>query len=533
MQTVSPQFEARAAGKVRPIRHELFISFLKNYEPTATFFTIGDSSIGGSDAIKGVASVIQEWDKYIYDSFSDRVLQIEWDRGTEPPINSMTMATADIVLDNHDDLFTPGNTASPLYGYLVARRPVRIHVGFGNETIQVFVGITEGRPEINERAKTATFHCIDFLKAIADIPLDEELMFVDYRTDEIVSELLQTGGLSTSQFNLDVGTVIIPFAYFKKGSKLGDALRDIAQAELGNISMDENGISRFQNRTNWADNVSVLTITKEETHERKDVSGKIINVTEVYSKARAVEAKQKLWESDPQGVVQFDDKTDFIGPGETKTITIDFKDEYGELPVTTADDPDYISGATTSLYSTNELRDGTGETFAADIDLTNSYLFSTAMQLEFTNSGSNSVYIKQLEIHGTPAKVQSDIYERVASAASVGTLDGYEEHVYKIENNYIQDAIAARSIATIINEDMDEDDDQQELLIKAFPQLQIGDMITYDDETQTGDYFITGINGILNKTSGFRQSLRISKRVINSYFATGTSAIGGSDQIAP
>lgn len=530
MQTVSSDFTTRTDGKVRPLKHVLMMSFLKDFDAAVDFFDIGGSSIGGSDILKGDNSVIQEWDKYTYDDYSDRVLDVEYERATDPPTNALTLATVDITLDNHDDIFTPGNVNSPLDGYLLPRRPVRLHLGFKDETIPIFVGLTEKRPDIDERAKTAKFHCIDFLQSIMNITLDEELIYVDYRTDEIISAVLQSAGLLTSQFDLDTGSVIIPFAYFKKGSKVGDALQEIAEAELGNLSLDENGVIRFQSRTNWADNTSVWTFDKSNTLERKNAGGEIINVVEVYSQAREVQAKQKLYESN--GIVQFDDRTDFIGPGETKTITIDFKDEYGELPVTSADDPDYVSSATTSLFATNELRDGTGDTLVGDVSLTNSYLFSTAMQLEFENTGSTAAYMTRLEIFATPAKVANDIYIREADSTSIGTNDGYEEHIKQIKNNYIQDAIAATSIAKIILGDRAADDDQQLLLVKGVPQLQIGDVITYQDENADDDYFVTGINGILN-SSGFRQQLRVSKRVINSYFRIEISSIGGSDQLGP
>lgn len=531
MQTVSSAFTNRTSGKVRPLKHSLFISFAKDYDAAVSFFDIGGSSIGGIDILKGENSVIQEWDKYVYEDYSERILSIEYDRGTEPPTNAVTLATCDLVLDNHDDIFTPGNTNSSLDGFLLPRRPLRLHLGFGDELIPIFVGLTEKRPEIDERGKTARFHCIDFLKAIMNISLDEELMFQDYRTDEIISEVLQTAGLTTSQFDLDTGGVIVPFAYFKKGSKVGDALNEIAEAELGNISLDENGVIRFQNRLNWADNTSSWTFNKDNTIERKNAGGELINVVEVYSRAREVQAKQKLFESN--GVVQFDDKTDFLGPGETKTVILDFKDEYGELPVTSADDPDYVSGATTSLYATNEKRDGTGRALNTGITLDSSSLFSTAMKLTFSNAGSLPVYLTRLEIHATPAKVAQDIYIREADATSIGTNDGYEEHIHKIENDYIQDAVAATSIAKIILEDRAADDDQQILIVKGVPQLQIGDVVTYTDENQNETYFVTGINGIFN-SSGFRQVLRISKRVINSYFRIAISTIGSTDDsLAP
>lgn len=524
MQTVSSRFTALTDGPMRPVTFRVLMAFDKTYDSGIDFFTIGSSTIGGTDILKGTSNVIQEWDKYVYEDYSDRILSIEWEREAEPPTSAFTLATASIIMDNHDDLFTPSNSSSPLYGNLLPKRPIRINAGFGGETIPQFIGLTDNKPEINEKNKTAKFTAMDFLKFMMEQPLDEELMYVDMRTDEIIQELLEGGGMTTAQMDLDTGSVFIPFAYFKKGSKRGEALAEIAEAELGNISMSEAGRATFQNRQNWSDNTSSWTFDKLNTLERKATSASdIINVVEVYSQARAVQAKQKLWEASEPIEIPANSSID---------IFPDFKDDYGALPVTTMDDPVYIASATSSLYATNALEDGSSEALNTYVSLTSSDLFSTAAKLTFSNSAPVSVFLTQLELFATPAKVQNDIYVRVEDAASVGNRDGYEEQVHKIENNYIQDAVAANSIGRIITEDRGQDDDQYDLLVKAVPQLQISDVVTWDEPDNVDDYFVTRISSTIN-TSGFRQTIRTSKRTINLYFRIGISTIGGSDKIGP
>lgn len=524
MQSVSTDFTDRTGAVIRPISWRVLISWAKNFDAGIDFFTIGSSSIGGGDILKGDENVLQEWDKYDYEDYSDRILSVEINRQTDPPTNPISMATATIVLDNHDDLFTPG-AGGALDAFLLSRRPIRINLGFGGETIPKFVGITDSKPQIDERSKTVKLTCIDFMNAIMNITLDEEVMFVDYRTDQAISALLETGGLLTSQFSLDTGTVIIPFIYFKKGSRLGDGLRDIAQAELGNVSMKENGMIRFVNRENWAQNASVWNLNKENVIEKSTVSSdKVINVVEVYSRAREVQAKQKLWEA--ASAIE-------LAPGVSTEIFIDFKDDYGALPVTAADDPVYITSATTSLFATNLQRDGSGNTMNSSVSLVSSDLFSTAMKLTFSNSSAFTIFLTQLEIYATPAKVVNDLYIRVTDPNSIGIKDGYEEHPIKIENDLIQDAVAANSIGQIVIEDRAEDDDQQQFIIKSIPQLQLGDVVTYSDENIVGEtYFVTRIDDIIN-LSGYRQLVQGSKRTINEYFKIGISSLGGSDKLAP
>lgn len=524
MQTVSSEFTTRTAQSLRKIKVALFISFFKQYDSAIDFFTIGVSTIGGTDILKGTGSVVQEWDKYDYEDFSNRILAVEINRETEPPTNPISLATCDLVLDNHDDIFTPGNTNSPLDGQLQTRRPVRVNMGFTNEMIPKFIGLTTGKPEIDERSKTARIHCIDFLQAIMNIPLDEEVMFINARTDEIVSAMLERGGLDPSQFDLDTGTVIIPFAYFPKGSKIGTALRDVAEAELGNVSMLEDGTPRFVNRQNWAGNTTEWEFDKDNVYDRQSMDNdNIINVVEVYSQAREVQAKQKLWEA--ASPIE-------LPPGVATEVFADFRDDYGDLPVTTCDDPEYIDGASTSLFATNDQQDGSGSTSQADVTLTSTDLFSTAFKMVFTNSSGRTLYLTQLELFATPAKVVNDIYHRLQDDASVGDKDGVEEHVHEIRNNLIQDETAANTIAQIILTERANELDQESWINKSVPQLQLGDLVDYADENTDESYFVTRINDIVND-SGYRQKLQVSKRSIEEYFRIGISTIGGSDKLGP
>lgn len=526
MQSVSNNFIQKAVGPVRGMQWRVLMSILKNFDDNITFFTIGESTIGGGDIIAGDNLVVQEWDKYDYEDFSARIKSIEYTRESEAPTNALTMAIADIVLDNSDDRFTPENTSGPYYGHLNPQRPIKIFLGFQHaENIPVFVGVTEGRPQVNEKEKTVKLHCIDFLRAISNKTLENEIIYENLRTDEILSALLQSAGLITSQFQLDYGTVTIPFAYFKKDSKLGDALRKIAEAELGSLFMDEAGVIRFINRTNWNDHDLSFGFDESSVIENDTIDDdKIINVVEVTARPRAVQANQLLWES--ANSIE-------IPVGQQIEVFATFKDEYGDLPVTTVDDPDYISSATTSLYATNAESDGSGETLSSDVTLVSTDQFSTGFKMVFENTGTSIVYLTQLEVWARPAKVTNDIFLRVQDDASVGTNnEGYDERIHEIDNDYIQDEAAANTIGQLILGDRASVEASRVMLVKGMPHLQIGDLISNRDRKVNETYFVTRINGILN-SSGFRQRIMVSQRTQQEYFRIGISTIGGDDPIGP
>lgn len=532
MQTVSSSFTAKTSQRLRKIDTRVLISFLKDYDPAIDFFTIGVSTIGSTDILKGDASVLQEWDKYDYVDFSDRILSVEVDREADPPTNQISIARASITLDNTDDIFTPGNAASPYDGYLIPKRPVRISVGFGEDTVPRFVGLTEAAPEIDELAKTAKFRCIDFLGSILNQPLDEDTILVNQRSDEAVQALLEGAGLSATQFDLDTGSVIIPFVYFPKGTKRGDALREVAEAELGNISLSEAGRIVFQNRQNWNTNTNVWTFDETNVYERRSfANSSVINVVEVFANARAVQELQAIWQANTP--VQFSDGTASLKPGETKYVFADFQDSDGPLPVTSVTSPVAISVATSSYFYANTKEDGSGTDISTDISLDSIDLFSTAAKMTFTNGGSSEAFFLGLELHGTPARIVSRVYERIADATSIGTFDGQDESVFRVENNLIQDSTAAKTIGQIIVDDRALDNDQQTLAVKAVPQLQIGDVITFETADVSEQYFVTRINDIISVQSGYRQTLLVSKRTINTYFRIGISTLGGADVLGP
>lgn len=130
MQSVSQAITDATKAPIRLLNYRCLASFLKNYDEDTTFFTIGESLIGGMDIIKGDGSVVQEWDKYDYEDYTGRVLDIEWNREAEPPLSAVTLATADITFNNTDDYFTPTNVNSPIYGNIKSRRPIRLYTGF-------------------------------------------------------------------------------------------------------------------------------------------------------------------------------------------------------------------------------------------------------------------------------------------------------------------------------------------------------------------------------------------------------------------
>lgn len=512
MQTVTSDFITRANKTMRKLTHRALMSFPRSYNSSVTFFTIGVSTIGGADIIKGDGNVVAEWDKYQYDDYSYRIKSIEVTR-TEEQLNSTTLAQADIILENHDNYFTP-NRGSTIQNFILPYRPVKLFGGFGSEAIPQFTGLTEKMPSIDEKNKTASFHCIDFMYSLFNRPLDNAVMYQSKRTDEILAALLVAFGITPTQYNFDTGFNIVTFAFFDKGSKFGDVVKELMEAEMGRFFMDEQGIIRFKNRQNYTSTPQWFFNTSNIVDISTSTQDDIINVVTVKANVREVQAKQKYWEL--QSAIE-------VPAGASVDIWADFND-----PVTTVDAPAYITSATTSLYTTNTIKDGSGDQVASGISFSNT-LFAKSYKMTVSNSNAFSVYITSLELYATPAVVVKQIYTRQQDDTSVAK---YDERIVNIENDYINNEGDAFSKAKMILDDYSTFMGQYVLTVKGNPALQIGDAVSVNVWGFSGTYII---NKIINRWADgkFTQILTVRKRVFKTYFTIGISTIGGTDVIAP
>lgn len=514
MQNVSTDFNRLAQSDLRPLNWGVLISFAKDYDPDIDFFTIGVSLIGGSDFIRGEADVVQDWDKYTYQDLSDRLISIEWSNQTEQ-FASTTMAIADIVLDNFDGLFTPGGN-SEIANYIKPYRPIRLMAGFGDELIPVFIGLTEKMPTIDEKGRTASFHCIDFLSSLYKRPLDQTVMFVSQRTDEVIQSLFEFVGLTAGQLDLDIGFTTVPFIYFPKGTKLGDALTKLLQAEDGRLFLSEQGVITFRNRQSY-DSGSVYSFNAYQSidDQRTKVQDNIINVVQIKGKIRAVQPKQHYWRL--QSAIE-------IPAGGTVEIWADFQD-----PVTSIDDPVYIDNAPTSYFKV-ETASFDGFANSVNVTLIDTELYATSYKMTFSNSAAVTLFITDLQLFVTPAVVTNDVYIREEDTNSV---EEFDERLLEINNDFFQDQTEARSKALVILADQADFGGLDQVEVKGNMALQMGDTVTVDVFGRIGQYKITRIMNRIMLPGRYTQVLSLRQFEPRSYFTIGVSLIGGTDQIRP
>ncbi len=506
MQTTSSRYDELAAAPVRPVTARLLMSFDKVFDDNVDFFTVGTSTIGGTDVIKGDGDVVQEWDKYTYADYSDRLISAERTTQTDSPY-SVTMSMLDITLNNDDNFFTPG-AGSIIDDYILPQRPIKLYEGFGGDDLPIFIGLTNSMPERNENDKTVTFHCVDFLKSIMARPLSEEIIYQDMSTDDILSALFTNVGLTAPQLELDQGFNFIDFAYFEKDMKIGTAVNKLMQAELGRLFMDETGTIRFKNRQNYSATPVTTYDESNVVNFKTSQESEVINVVEITSKVREVQESQLIYKL--SGTLE-------INASGTTELFFNFED-----PVTTME--------TITNFTVNTENDGDGTNITSSVTVTDTDLFSKSVKVTFTNASVFKGFLRELSIYGTPAKVIREVYVREQDDDSVAK---YEEQSEEIKNDFFVDAGTATSRAIILLNDFAEANEISEQTVVGNPALQIDDAVNLDNlRGFDGTYVVTKI---VDKISPFKyeQRIKVKRRVFDSYFTIGISTIGGTDKIAP
>lgn len=255
MQQVSPEFIAVAAGSIVSPQYRFSASWLRQ-SIFGAYFTIGVSHIGLGDVIKGEGNNPAESNSYVFTDETPYVISLDIDRQLVEPAYSISQALADIVLDNTSDRFTP-NFDPVIGGLIVPQRPVRINTGFLvsgiQQMVQSFTGQISDYPSVDSQNRQVTIHAIDYSQIIQNVSLVNAILQQNKTTGQIITFLFQLAGLAASQYQVDPGTITIPYAFFSPGQTIGDVITKIAECEGASVYLDENDVSRYETRNVWLD----------------------------------------------------------------------------------------------------------------------------------------------------------------------------------------------------------------------------------------------------------------------------------------
>lgn len=497
MQTTSARYKQLATGDVRPLSWQYRMSWDKSFDADVTFFTLDTSLLNGIDVLApSDDNVIQEWDKYDYSDYTDRVINVEITKEESEPY-SVTRAFADITLNNYDNYFTPFSE-SPIGEYILPRRPARILLGFGGENLPQFVGLTDSIPKLDKNSGTAKIHMVDFLTYIFEQDISETIALQNKNTSEILDVLFQQMGLIPSQYSLGTSTNIVEFFFVDKGTKFGDVVNQLVEAELASLYMNELGVitlSTFYERNDTP--VMTFDSSNSINYETSD-EGKIINSVKITSNILALQDEQSVWTAA---------ETYDLLVGETIDVFVEFSD-----PVVSATDPAYSADQINESYFTSVIAES--ETAYTDVSFISKQVYSKFAILEFENVGASNATIKAIDLFGVPAKVDRKIIVEDSDAASI---TDFEEQTYSIDNQFIQSQEKAVGRAAMIINQYKDYGSVLDLQVKGNTGLQLRDVVEVNLDSYNSTYKIMKIVNTYDN-SNFRQLLRVRIQAAINFF---------------
>lgn len=521
MQSVDSAFTATERALSRQIAQNLQISWHKQSTVGNRTFTIGVSIIGGNDVIGINPGAIGSPANYKYFDESASVISLGWERGFNLPTGGLAMGLGEAVLDNTTGRYTPrymgGN--SEISTAIQPSKPVIISAGFNidqiDQMIPQFVGTIDRQPSLDLRSLQMSLTMKDYINFFSSKYLDQAVMFTGQRTDQVLETLLIQLGMSTSQYELDVGINTIPFGVFDVNTKFADAIDQLVQAEAGNFYQDEQGIFRFENRQHWYSEVystvQRVIATSQVIEAQAPDDDHLINQVEITTPVYQKIAESVIYKS------AFQDSLT-LPSGVDTDIFVNFSDPTLSVTIPTGD-------GISSYFKVNTASDGSGSDITGNCSISRSYIFAQSGRLTFHNSSGQIGYITDLQITGRQAKQVKTIDYKDQNGASV---TAYQEHPITIDNPFIQNDSLAASIASLLLAQYSKVENLQVIKIRAIPELQNGDLVSW----QGNPWRIFDIKSVMDVNEGYTQELTMLQRAIVQYFTIGISTIGSADPIA-
>lgn len=540
-QVTSSGYSSVQGSSYRPINTSVLIGWNKTVASGINYFTINTSLINGVDIIKGDggSTNVSFYDKYQVGDYTAQAKNwsVERDIGQFP--FGLIMAQADVELDNNSGMFLPGHDATIGSGILPGR-PLKITAGMGQDNLNQFVGFT-GQPEISIMDRNVRLHAFDAMDYLNNYRFTSSSgvastfsgMLTNVTTASAISYYLGKIGFNSNQMSLDASLQTPIGVVNVTDRKFGDVLQDLVSAEQAILMVDESGIVKFWNRQHFMTTSglgALFNFNYSNTINIQYTNAPIINDVVVTAKPRAVSYFQQIWKTPTYQT---------IPAGNSITILADFIDDDGALPCTSITTPTYSANPTnTSYYTTNTANDGSGSAITSGISVTSTYLFGATYKMVFTNTSLSTIYLTDLVLYGTPAKVTNSISQHYFDQTSIdayGRNPSNNGEVLPISNDYLQSSSDALSLATNIVLNFKDPNRHYTVEVFSNPALQIGDYGTIDPDGSgtKRTVWITGKTDKLNPGGDLTQILKLEERTIYQYFTINQSLIASTDAIAP
>lgn len=402
--------------------------------------------------------------------------------GGSLPIGNISSNEIEIHLSNFDRRFDAGNTSSPLYGLVRANRRIRAWLGIekddGTKEWVPLGTFWSGDWTVREDRYSVKTTGRDRLELLRNTIYRTNQVQINRSLYDLAIDVLQDAGVNEVNYWVDpeLQTFIVPYAYFEPQSHR-DALRTIAEACLGSVYCDRNGILRIEGPSYMEAKIQekLGTYFLESTYpaEIEGIEAYGIGPDDYFMKdnpakgseiANHIEVETQPLRPVEEIEIYRSNESISIKTGERKTITITFN----EVP----------------CIDVNLQLEGTGQIESANI-----YAWGADVTVASEEDGSFVIIAT-----GKPLKV---LNKEKAIARDEKSIRDNGERQYKFSGNpLIQTLSIAQTIANKLLQYYKEPRRDLSLEWRGNPALELGDLIVVADyqrgkTDQRGFYYIT------------------------------------------
>ncbi len=273
----------------------------------------------------------------------------------------------------------------------------------------------------------------------------------------ITESVLQDAGLKTGEYwiDSDLQNYVVPYSYFNSMSHR-DALRIIAEAALGQVYCDREGVIRVEGANYLSGAQSVLEITQDDyfTKDNPPKNKEVANYIEVETQPLRPDTQTEVYRSnDPIK----------INPGETQSISI----YYNEPPCINAIAS--LEGATNTVITSAKY-----------------YAWGAALTLSNTGGVAENITTVMVAIPLKMKNKEKAVTQDATSIRENGTI----KFTFPA-NPLVQTLSRAQQIANVLLQNYKNPRRDLTADWRGNPALTLGDRITLIDNNGPADYLIS------------------------------------------
>lgn len=530
MKMMSDNFNEKVAAAEKSYDPVVQIAWEREIKDDRGFFTLDYSTLDGGDILwSGNQDTVSFMDRYTYTNETHYMQNFKISRMVSNKPYGLIQGTANITLNNGSGRFEPNN--DPDIGQYVhlPNRPVRIQIGIDGEYLNLFTGYLSrpktGVTRIGNDFEANAFDACSYF-ANCSTNLDAQ---VGKTLDEIIAALLIEAGFGVDQFQLEPSVQGV-IGYFPKqnDAKVSDIITKLCESEWYLIFADGDGIIHGWNANHFVIEDSdqpVWNVSYSNAPNIGQASTNILNDIQVIAKPHLPVGKSKLW-----SLTSASDNT-LVPAGGSIDIFADLKDAENAVV--------YAMELGTPVFTTNTKQDGSGNTNNSAISLSSMYNFGPSVRMTFRNSSNTPTYITAINLGGTSAQQNNISSTRARDQASIDEYGANPDastpgRIYELENEYIQSASFATTIATLIANNYASPLGKYNVGIFPVPMLEIGDYtntyIESSDETKPTMVFGIEFSGGVDKN--FKQNIYTEEREIQRFFTLDRDELDGPAVLA-